>query len=108
MNEPETNGAIPAADAGPVTPDTASEESSDWRYRGVHPMIRKAMEKHRREWEGLMKRYKHQWVIYHGDARLEIGKSREKLYRKYVERGFKWEELLVLGVRPPPEDEYDR
>jgi hypothetical protein len=71
-------------------------------------MIRKAMEKHEREWEGLMKRHAYRWAIYHGDERLEIGKSREALYRKYVGRAFKREDLLVLGIGPPIEDEHDR
>jgi hypothetical protein len=109
MNRPDTtNVPIRAADPGVVTSDSPSEESSDWRFRGVAPMIRKAMEKHLREWEELMKRHEHQWAIYHGDVRLEIGKSREKLYRKYMDRGLKREELLVLGICPPIEDEHDR
>lgn len=74
----------------------------------VNPMIRKAVEKHLREWEGLMDRYAGRWAIYHGDERLEIGRSQEKLYRKYLDRGLKWEELVVLGIRPPIEYEHDR
>ena len=109
MNQPETtNVPIQSDNPGPVTSNTPSEESSDWRFRGVAPMIRKAFEKHLREWEGLMKRHAYQWVIYHGDERLEIGSTPEKLYRKYVERGLKREDLLVLGICPPIEDEHDR
>jgi hypothetical protein len=74
----------------------------------VAPMIRKAMAKHDREWEGLMKRHAYQWAAYHGDVRLEIGKSKEKLYRKYRDRGVRPNELVVLGIGPPLEDEYDR
>jgi hypothetical protein len=109
MNQPEpTNVPIQAADPGPVASDTTSEESSDWRFRGVAPMIRKAMEKHYREWERLMKRHAYQWAAYHGDVRLEIGKSKHELYRKYLVRGIKKGELIVLGIGPPLEDEYDR
>jgi hypothetical protein len=109
MNQPDApNVPIQAADLEPLTSNSPSEESSDWRFQGVAPMIRKAMEKHYREWEGLMKRHANRWVIYHGDERLEIGTSRADLYRKYVGRGFKREDLLVLGVCPPIEDEHER
>jgi hypothetical protein len=109
MNQPETtNVPTQAADPDPVASGTTSEESSDWRFRGVNPMIRKAMEKHRCEWEGLMKRYAYQWAAYHGDERLEIGKSKHNLYRKYLDRGIPRGELVVLGIGPPLEDEYDR
>jgi hypothetical protein len=74
----------------------------------VAPMIRKAMEKHDREWEGLMKRYAYQWAAYRGEERLEIGKSPEKLYRKYRDRGVRPNELVVLGIGPPLEDEHER
>jgi len=109
MSQPETtNVPNQAADPGPVASDRTSEESSDWRFRGVAPMIRKAMEKHYREWEGLMERHAYQWAAYHGDERLEIGKSKHELYRKYLDRGIKKGELVVLGIGPPLEDEYDR
>jgi hypothetical protein len=74
----------------------------------IAPMIRKAVEKHRREGEGLMKRYAYQWAAYRGDERLEIGKSKHKLYRKYLDRGVRPNELVVLGIGPPLEDEYER
>jgi hypothetical protein len=66
----------------------------------VMPMIAKAVEKHRQEWRGLMKRYPYQWAAYHGDVRLEIGKSKRKLYHKYLDRGLSLEELVVLGIGP--------
>jgi hypothetical protein len=46
------------------------------------PMIRKAVEKHRQEWHGLMKRYPYQWAAYHGDVRLDIGESKRERYHK--------------------------
>jgi hypothetical protein len=102
------NAQIPAADPEVATSISPTEESSDWRFRGVNPMIRKAMEKHRREWEGLMKRHAYQWAAYHGDVRLEVGKTKHELYSKYLKRGIKKEELVVLGIGPPLEDEYER
>ena len=74
----------------------------------MNPMIRKAMEKHYREWEGLMKRHAYRWAAYHGDVRLEIGKTKHDLYSKYLKRGIKKEELVVLGIGPPLEDEYEQ
>jgi hypothetical protein len=41
----------------------------------VPPMIQKAMEKHRRDLPELMKRHADQWVAYHGEERLEFGRS---------------------------------
>ena len=66
----------------------------------VLPMIHKAVEKHRREWRELMKRYPYQWAAYHGDERLEIGKTKHRLYRKYLDRGLSLDELVVLGIGP--------
>jgi hypothetical protein len=41
----------------------------------VPPMIQNAMEKHRRDLPELMKRHADQWVAYHGEERLEFGRS---------------------------------
>jgi hypothetical protein len=73
----------------------------------VAPMIKKAVEKHLREWEGLMGRYAYQWAAYRGDERLEIGKTKHGLYRKYLDRGLSLDELVVLGIGPPEEDDLD-
>lgn len=74
---------------------------------GVHPMVRKPVAKHDREWAGLAERYGRRWAIYHGDERLEIGKSRAKLYRKYLDRGFRREEIVVLPCSAPIDDVID-
>jgi hypothetical protein len=74
----------------------------------VLPMIRKAVEKHLREWPELMKRYPYQWAAYRGDERLEIGKTKHGLYHKYLDRGLSLDELVVLGIRSPMEDDHDR
>jgi hypothetical protein len=73
----------------------------------VNPKIREAVAKHRNEWEELMKKYPYQWAAYHGDKRLEIGKSKYALCRKYLDRGFKHGELVVLGIGPPIPDVID-
>lgn len=91
-----------------VWPGADAEEPSAILNVEVAPMVKKAMEKHLREWEGLMKRYPYQWAAYRGEERLEIGRSKHKLYRKYLDRGLGREELVVLGIGPPLEDEYDR
>jgi len=70
----------------------------------VMPMIRKAVEKHLREWPELMKRHPYQWAAYRGDERLEIGKSQHRLYRKYLDRGLGRDELVVLGIGPDFDD----
>jgi hypothetical protein len=71
-------------------------------------MIQKAMEKHRRDLPELMKRHADQWVVYHGEERLEFGRSKRALYHKYLDRGLKPDELIVLGVEPElPPDELD-
>jgi hypothetical protein len=73
----------------------------------VMPLIRIAVEKHLREWPELMKRYPYQWAAYRGEERLEIGKSKHRLYRKYLDRGLSLDELVVLGIGPPMEDDPD-
>ncbi len=90
--------------------EAASSPPGDQPWRDhieVMPMIRKAIEKHHREWQELMKRYPYQWAAYRGDERLEIGKSKRKLYHKYLDRGLSRDELVVLGIGPPIEDEPD-
>jgi hypothetical protein len=73
----------------------------------VPPMIQKAIEKHRRDLPELMKRHADQWVAYHGDERLEFGRSQRALYHKYLDRGLKPDELIVLGVEPELPDEVE-
>jgi hypothetical protein len=106
MDREETT-KVEAVSQLPEPADQAPEKPADYPWSGVRPMTRKAMEKHAREWEGLMKRHAGQWVIYRGDIRLEIGKSRPKLYRKYLDRGIPRDELLVLSICPPLEDDPD-
>jgi hypothetical protein len=106
--EKTTNEKLPKAVPDSKAADPLPEELSSILDIEATPMIRKAVEKHRREWEGLMKRYPYQWAAYHGDERLEIGKTKYGLYRKYLDRGLSRDELVVLGIGPPIEDEHDR
>jgi hypothetical protein len=66
----------------------------------VPPMIRKAIESHRRDLSELMKRHAYQWAAYRGEERLEIGKSKRDLYHKYLDRRLSLDELAVLGIGP--------
>jgi hypothetical protein len=54
-----------------------------------------------------MKRYPNQWAAHRRDERLEIGKTKHGLYHKYLDHGLSLDELVVLGIRPPMEDELD-
>jgi hypothetical protein len=71
----------------------------------IPPMIQKALDKHRRDLPELVKKHADQWVAYHGEERLESGRSQRKLYRKYLDRGLSLDELIVLGVEPEMPDE---
>jgi len=71
----------------------------------VTPMIEQAIEKHRRDLPDLMVRYAYQWAAYRGGVRLEIGKSKRKLYHKHVHPGLGHDELVVLGIGPEIPDE---
>jgi hypothetical protein len=73
----------------------------------IAPMIKLALEKHRRDLPELLKTHRDQWVAYHGEKRLEFGRSKRKLYRKYRDRGLRRNELIVLGVEPELPDELD-
>jgi hypothetical protein len=95
----ETGASGPKVGASPAVPWVDDIE--------VNPKIREAVEKHRIEWEELMKKHPYQWAAYHGAQRLEIGKSKYALYRKYLDRGVKHEELVVLGIGPPIPDVID-
>jgi hypothetical protein len=66
----------------------------------VPPMIQKAIERHRRDLPELMKRHAYQWAAYRGEERLEIGKSKQTLYHKRLDRGLNPHELVVLGIGP--------
>ena len=109
MNQDDKrSGEVQAIGANPEATDRPPEERSSLLDIEVPPMIKKAVEKHRREWEELMKRYPYQWAAYRGDERLEIGKTKHGLYHKYLDRGLSLDELVVLGIRPPMEDDYGK
>jgi hypothetical protein len=73
----------------------------------IPTMIQKALEKHRRDLPELMKKHADQWVAYRGEERLEFGRSKRKLYHKYLDRGLSLDELVVLAVEPELPDELD-
>src|SRR6478672_8351103 len=73
----------------------------------VPPMIRQAIERHRRDLPELMKRHAYQWAAYRGEERLEIGASKRKLYHKYLDRKLSPDELVVLGIGPEIPDDLD-
>ena len=73
----------------------------------IHPMIQKALDRHRRDLSELLKTHPKQWVAYHGDQRLEFGRTKHKLYWKYLDRGLSPDELIVLAVEPELPDDLD-
>jgi hypothetical protein len=91
----------------PDPPDEPRMERSIVADMKVHPMIQKALDKHRRDLPELMKTHAYQWAAYHGEQRLGFGRSQRKLYRKYLDRGVSSEELIVFGVEPELPDEVE-
>lgn len=67
----EARDLRPAARAEGTTPELLALTDIE-----VLPKIRKAVERHRADLAELMKRHACQWAAYHGDQRLEIGKSK--------------------------------
>ncbi len=67
---------------------------------GVSPWIAQAQIRHRRDLPELLRDHLGAWVAYKGDERLEIGSSKTRLYRKYLDQGLGRDELLVLCVDP--------
>ena len=55
----------------------------------------------------IMKHHAYQWAAYRGDERLEIGPSKRDLYRKYLGKGLRRDELIVLGIGPQLADQLD-
>ncbi len=91
----------------PNPPDEPALEMSSIADTEVPPMIQRALDKHRRDLPELMKTHAYQWVIYHGEKRLEFGRSQQKLYQKYLARGLTMDELVVFGVEPQLPDEVE-
>jgi hypothetical protein len=91
--------------AGPKPEGAPSPERPSQADVEVLPMIRAAIEKHRRDLPGLMERHSYQWAAYRGEERLEIGKSKRKLYHKYLDRRISPDELVVLGIGPEIPDD---
>jgi hypothetical protein len=48
-----------------------------------------------------------QWAAYHGEHRLEIGKSKRTLCHKYLDLRTSRDELVVVGFRPEIPDVID-
>jgi hypothetical protein len=71
----------------------------------IRPIIKQALEKHRRDLPELLKTHRDQWVAYYGEERLGFGRSKRKLYFKYVDRGLNPDDLVVFGVEPQMPDE---
>jgi hypothetical protein len=67
---------------------------------GVSPFFASAQLKHRRDLPELLSEHQDEWVAYKGDERLEIGRSKTALYRKYLDQGGARNELLVLCIEP--------
>jgi hypothetical protein len=94
---------------GPRREPVSDEEWCDKLIgRGVSPFIARAQIQHRRDLPGLLHEHAGAWVAYKGEERLEIGSSKTRLYRKYLDLGMGRDEVLVLCVEPDLfEDELD-
>lgn len=91
----------------PTPPHEPDMERCSIANMKVPPMIQKALDKHRRDLPDLMKKHADQWVAYHGELLLEFGRSKRKLYRKYIDQGLSIHELVVLGVEAELPDEVE-
>ncbi len=92
---------------GSALPEKPQMERSIVAAMKVPPMIQQALDKHRRDLPELMKTHAYRWAAYHGEQRLEFGRSKRKLYFKYLDRGLSPDELIVLGVEPELPDEVE-
>jgi hypothetical protein len=103
MTRDEVRAAGPNVEAeSEVTPAQSECAEVD-----VLPMIQQAVERHRADLPELMKQHAYRWAAYRGAERLEIGKSKRKLYHKYLDRGLSLDELVVLGIGPEIPDVID-
>jgi len=62
------------------------------------PMIQKSIDAFRRDLPELLQMNRGQYVAYHGDERIGIGRSQISLYDKCFQRGLTRDDFVVCGI----------
>lgn len=62
------------------------------------PMIQKSIEAFRRDLPDMLRTHRGEWVAYHGDQRIDFGKSQTELYKACFRRGLTRDDFVVCGV----------
>jgi len=77
-------------------------ESQAYSRTGIPPGVQRSQEAFRRHLPELLqnKRLYRQWVAYHGDELVGIGRSETDLYEECFRRGLKDEDLAVCLIVP--------
>ncbi len=75
----------------------------------IPEMIKKAQAAFRRDLPELLKdrRLRGQWVAYHGEQRVGVGRSKQGLYQQCLKQGLPYGEFVVRHVAPEYDDEVD-
>lgn len=95
-------------DQRPPTPledglgDTGTVTSQETEHR--RRLGEQAWAAFQRDWPQLAQEHYGQWVAYHGDQQLGIGRSKTELYQVCLQRGLKRGEFQVFGIEHPLPD----
>jgi hypothetical protein len=75
--------------------------------REVPPMIRRAQAAFHRDLPELLRGCPRQWVAYHGDRRVALGRSKRELYQLCLHQGLSANEFIVRSIEPAMPEEID-
>jgi hypothetical protein len=73
----------------------------------IPEMIKKSQAAFRRDLPELLKdrRLRGQWVAYHGEQRVGVGRSKRSLYQQCLKHGLPYGEFVVRQIAPEYDEE---
>jgi hypothetical protein len=79
---------------------SASESQASAAAAELPPLIRLAQQTFRRELPELLRERPGQWVAYHGEERIALGRSKRELCQECLRRGIAADAFLVCSIEP--------
>jgi len=87
-----------------VTSDTGGVAPQEAERRRRLARSEQAWAAFQRDWPQLAQGHYGEWVAYHGDQQLGIGRTQTELYQACFQRGLKRGEFHVFGIEHPLPD----